>query len=322
MLKELEAIETKDVEALVEIKREHDVVQQLIEKATSSKDKVPALIYERVMADYDARLKALEAQARPLRQSARAEFAKLKALHTRLTGGLESAKLDLSELEFRHEIGELTDDVFETRRTAAQEALNTSQTDFDDADKIRARFLEVIPTEPEPAPPPEPPAPPPAPPPPAPAPAPPAPAVAVQEVTDAHTPRPPDLAAPEPEGGFGTVIVKADEMPPPPEPGGDFGTLVMAGARLIRQDNGVAGPEYVLGPLTTIGRTPDNSIPLDRQEVSRKHARIVVDNDGVFTLFDNGSNNGTYVNGDRITEHRLRDGDRVQIGTHDFVFHQ
>ena len=57
-------------------------------------------------------------------------------------------------------------------------------------------------------------------------------------------------------------------------------------------------------------------------ELSRKHARIVVDNDGIYTLFDNGSNNGTYVNGDRITEHRLRDGDRVQIGTHTFVFHQ
>ena len=318
MLKELQEIETKDVEALAGIKSETDVVQKLIEKANASKEKVPALIYERVMADYDARLKALDAQARPLRQSARAELAKLQALHTRLGSGLEAAKLDLAELEFRHEIGELTDDVFKGKRKAAQDALAASQADFDEADKIRLRFTEVLPNEPDP-----PPAPAPAPPP-SPAPA----SIADgRDVTVTQIPRPKELGGtPEPpRDDLGTIAVSREEAmglagEGAPQP--SFGTLVMPRARLVRDDDDGKGLEFMLGAVTSLGRTPDNSIPLDKPEVSRRHARIVMGEDRAFTVVDNNSNNGTFVNGDRVKECRLRDGDRLQIGTNYFIFRE
>lgn len=326
MLKELQDIDTSDVEALAKIKAEDDVVQKLIDKANGSKEKVPEIIYQRVMSDYDARLKGLDAQARPLRVKARAEQAKLRALHARLKAGLESAKLDLSECEFRHEIGELSDEEFEKKRTQAQEALAAAQADFDEADKILQRFLEVVPAQPDA---PEPPAPPaPEPPPPAPAPPPPVPAaepaVIATSSTMTNVPRSRAAEVEDAPADFGTIAVSREEAMALSGAAQDspFGTMLMPGARLVPDLDGSEGPPLVLGGLTTLGRTPDNSIPLDKPEVSRRHARITLADDGSYTLVDNNSNNGTYVNGDRITEHKLRDGDRIQIGTHYFFFRE
>ncbi len=48
--------------------------------------------------------------------------------------------------------------------------------------------------------------------------------------------------------------------------------------------------------------------------VSRKHARISAHN-GTLEIEDFGSTNGTFVNGEKITKARLKEGDRVLIGT-------
>jgi pSer/pThr/pTyr-binding forkhead associated (FHA) protein len=74
----------------------------------------------------------------------------------------------------------------------------------------------------------------------------------------------------------------------------------------------------VLDPATrvTIGRRPDNDIPLQWDaEVSRVHAQLEpVHSD--WALIDDGlSRNGSYVNGERITgRRRLQDGDRLCFG--------
>jgi hypothetical protein len=82
---------------------------------------------------------------------------------------------------------------------------------------------------------------------------------------------------------------------------------------------GVVGRTYVLGLSTTIGRTADNQIAADIRELSRHHARID-QRDGAFVLVDLNSGNGTFVNGKRVTEHKLTPGDRVQFGTLKFVY--
>jgi hypothetical protein len=48
--------------------------------------------------------------------------------------------------------------------------------------------------------------------------------------------------------------------------------------------------------------------------VSRKHARIAL-TDGVITIEDLGSTNGTFVNGEKVDHGTLKEGDRVLIGT-------
>ncbi len=63
-----------------------------------------------------------------------------------------------------------------------------------------------------------------------------------------------------------------------------------------------------------IGRQADNDLVIVDPGVSRHHAEIINES-GTCTLHDLGSTNGTYVNGTVTTEHALRDGDRVLIGS-------
>jgi FHA domain len=288
------------VDALLEIQKQQQGTDALIEKAKTSKGKVPEAVFERVMRDYEARRKAAEDAARPLRQKARTSLARLSELHARLKGGLDAAQLDQSELQFRHEIGELSAEEFEKRRKGAEDALLARQKEFDEADKLRQRFIEVLPAEPEP---------PAAAPPAAPEPAP----DSSTMVFQAPELRPADVP------DFGTVVLTKEETSAIAEEP-DFGTVVAPNASLVRQEpDGRAGPSYHLGMLVTIGRTPDNEIAIELPEVSRRHARLAF-TEGGYVLQDLNSNNGTYLNGERTSEARLQDGDQIQIGPILFIF--
>jgi len=70
-----------------------------------------------------------------------------------------------------------------------------------------------------------------------------------------------------------------------------------------------------------IGRDPDVSIRIDASTVSRRHARILVNNAGV-TLDDFGSKNGTFVGEARVTGPiALADGDGIRVGSQLVTFH-
>ena len=71
----------------------------------------------------------------------------------------------------------------------------------------------------------------------------------------------------------------------------------------------------------TIGRTVQNDIQLRAQHISRRHAVIISDEDGT-RIVDWGSKNGVYVNTSRISEQTLTSGDRVTIGTAEFVYEE
>lgn len=78
--------------------------------------------------------------------------------------------------------------------------------------------------------------------------------------------------------------------------------------------------EYPLdGPITAIGRTPNNDICIDNLAVSRNHAQIVREQER-FVIEDLDSNNGTFVNGNRIHRHILNDNDSILIGKHTLQF--
>ena len=63
-----------------------------------------------------------------------------------------------------------------------------------------------------------------------------------------------------------------------------------------------------------IGRSSDLDMVLVEDMVSRKHAKIAT-NGGQVIIQDLGSTNGTFVNGEKIKRVRLREGDRILIGT-------
>lgn len=80
------------------------------------------------------------------------------------------------------------------------------------------------------------------------------------------------------------------------------------------------GARFVLEPeVTRAGRHPESDIFLDDITVSRRHAEFVR-GEGVYTVKDVGSLNGTYVNHERIEEARLASGDEVQIGKFKLVY--
>ena len=63
-----------------------------------------------------------------------------------------------------------------------------------------------------------------------------------------------------------------------------------------------------------IGRTDDAAIAIDRTEVSRAHARVVVSGTSA-TVEDLGSKNGTFLNGERLQSPAiLANGDEIWIG--------
>ena len=91
-------------------------------------------------------------------------------------------------------------------------------------------------------------------------------------------------------------------------------------AKLVLSLNGVMQGEYPLDKeRITIGRKPDNDIPIDNLAVSGKHALIITILDDSF-LEDLGSTNGSYVNGKLIKKHALKDGDVIAIGKHELKY--
>jgi DNA-binding winged helix-turn-helix (wHTH) protein len=77
----------------------------------------------------------------------------------------------------------------------------------------------------------------------------------------------------------------------------------------------LADREVALRPgENLLGRTPEAVAWVDDEGVSRRHARIVVGEEGA-TLEDLGSKNGTIRNGERVTGRvALEDGDELRLG--------
>jgi serine phosphatase RsbU (regulator of sigma subunit)/pSer/pThr/pTyr-binding forkhead associated (FHA) protein len=68
-------------------------------------------------------------------------------------------------------------------------------------------------------------------------------------------------------------------------------------------------------PVTTIGRSSMNDLPIADKMLSRQHARIVRDSNGGLSVEDLGSRNGTFLNGERVAGiQALKPGDRITVG--------
>ncbi|HEU5082376.1 MAG TPA: DUF3662 and FHA domain-containing protein [Acidimicrobiales bacterium] len=99
-------------------------------------------------------------------------------------------------------------------------------------------------------------------------------------------------------------------------------------ARLREGEGGVAagslvlpsGERFVLGDtVVSIGRLPESTLVLEDPNVSRQHAEIRPSGNG-FVLADLGSTNGSKVNGIKVSERVLQDGDELTFGSTSFRF--
>lgn len=63
----------------------------------------------------------------------------------------------------------------------------------------------------------------------------------------------------------------------------------------------------------TVGRLADKTLQIDDGSVSSNHAEIVLEG-GQYHLHDVGSTNGTFVNGEQVTDAILNAGDEIRFG--------
>lgn len=103
-------------------------------------------------------------------------------------------------------------------------------------------------------------------------------------------------------------------------PGRVYAPGQLKGPRLSgRFADGKVG-EFPLADKTSLGRHPNNTLRLVDREVSKEHCLIAREGPG-FVLKDLNSSNGTFVNGRKVRELRLRDGDEIALGNSRLVFH-
>ncbi|HEV7805728.1 MAG TPA: FtsK/SpoIIIE domain-containing protein [Solirubrobacteraceae bacterium] len=109
---------------------------------------------------------------------------------------------------------------------------------------------------------------------------------------------------------------------PPPRDGGDragAGT----GLELVTVAGRDAARRFALAPgSSSIGRTPENAIALDDTTLSRCHCTIVLDAEGAITATDEGSANGTYVDGVAVEAGRATEvapGCVIEAGAYAFT---
>ena len=96
---------------------------------------------------------------------------------------------------------------------------------------------------------------------------------------------------------------------------------VAAGLPVLRLSSGpLAGKVFEVHATLRVGRHPFNEVSLGDPGISRYHCWILL-REGVPSVEDLASANGTYVNGERIRARRsLRAGDIIRVGSTEFVF--
>ncbi len=85
-------------------------------------------------------------------------------------------------------------------------------------------------------------------------------------------------------------------------------------AKLVLLSPGMTGRTHELkGDKTTVGRVEDNTFQIPEPSVSSHHCEVVVHGNEVLVR-DLNSTNGTYINGEKVTEKVLKPGQILRLG--------
>lgn len=66
--------------------------------------------------------------------------------------------------------------------------------------------------------------------------------------------------------------------------------------------------------IIKIGKAEDNDFVVNDSQVSRHHARLIREDNGIWLLEDVGSTNGTFVNNSQIVKKRITPMDKIKLG--------
>ncbi|MBS0556175.1 MAG: FHA domain-containing protein [Proteobacteria bacterium] len=311
----LSAIDLSAIESLKTLKQEHDQLSERLKSMAAMKSNFADAVYVRVRADYEKRIAALDTEAAPLKQAAREQYARLRALLARFEADHEAVKLDQQELELRHQLGEFDDKEFGKRMKAIETTVAERGQARARGLELKARFLEAFHSESE-----------------------------LEQADAGGTNRfsMADLAEAQARTQEVASVVGGDAPPnktqtmsainipeparPPaaaPAPAAAGGaTQIFRAARLVPQNPEAGKQTYTLTlkPID-IGADAGNDVRIGGPGVDPKHAKIVVSMGG-FTIVDLGSKHGTRVNAEKVRERPLANEDVIQIGAARFVFRE
>ena len=90
---------------------------------------------------------------------------------------------------------------------------------------------------------------------------------------------------------------------------------------VMRYEGQAIATANMTGDAFVLGRQNDCDLVVKDVLASRQHAAITKTDAGGVVLEDQGSHNGTLLNGQRIEREPLNDGDEIQIGSHVITFY-
>ncbi|MFA4874282.1 MAG: FHA domain-containing protein [bacterium] len=298
-------------------KEEWRVVRDRLAKIEEHKSNVSPSVYERVRTDYKARLKVVTDAVLKKKADVDEELGKLHETRSKIVADLEQHRHSLEEIKFRHTLGEYNEEEYQNQARVEQDKISKFETVLSAVNSNIHRYEAIYKDEPGLFAPQEQPA-------------------AKEEtsevvetsgftparheaepmtdeagyvieeggpdyfgVTDAERTNPNVEESATAKGPLGPVEMEA-------EPGVQRGRIVV-----INGDD--AGAAYPLKGTASFGRAESNTITIRDAKVSRQHAQVQQQGTE-YVLVDLNSSNGTYVNGQRIEEHVLSNGDEIRIG--------
>lgn len=89
--------------------------------------------------------------------------------------------------------------------------------------------------------------------------------------------------------------------------------------RLVITENGEERVYNIASRVITLGRSSKNDVPIKDRNASRRHCNILKIADSWFVV-DCDSQNGTFVNGEKIKKRELEDGDKISISSTEILF--
>jgi hypothetical protein len=278
-----------------QLRRERREIEERLAKLDGERGRVSDTVLDRVRKDYERLLADLDARTRELGERAGQEARSIEDAKARQVVALAEARSAVEELDLRARLGERLDAPAARRLAELRGEVGRIEEDLRALDELLAGVQAIAAGRSAPF-------------------ARPAPPPTQLSSSFELEPAPPSEAPTTPPSAI------ADFRPAPaPFRPTDTRTQAVVPPRLVPAESPDGADCFLLRPRTIVGRGADTDLRLPVGTVSRRHAELELTAEG-WVVRDLHSENGTWVNGERVWEQKLVPGDQVQFGTVCLIF--